>query len=334
MRIRTWIVGLSAFGALSALGGGIELLAWPTGNAYLPIELLQPTPFETFLVPGLLLTLVVGGSSLTCTVLAWRRSAFAIDATLFCGGVHTFWIVSEVALLQSLHWLHVVYALLGVALLGLGVRSAWREKKRRCQWVVAVTLGESIGYLGPTLVGVLSYGAIDDVGRIFAMAAAGLWEGLCLGAAQAWALPLDVNRRRFAGLTAVAASLVWASVMTMMVLMSASDEAPGPAATVGLLVAGCAALLSIGGAQWLELRHRHDQARSWVLWTGLAWLLALPLSFLPSPLVDEATPLPSHLGLWGSAGVLMAYVMALTTWQGVRRLATVRRAGSDTLRGD
>ncbi len=334
MPFRMWIVGLAAFGALSALGGGIELLAWPTGNAYLPIELLQPTPFETFLVPGLLLTLVVGGSSLVCSVLAWRRSAFAIDATLFCGGVHTFWIVSEVALLQSLHWLHVVYALLGATLIALGLLATWREKKRRCQWVVAVTLGESIGYLGPTLVGILTYDTIDDVGRIFAMAAAGLWEGLCLGAAQAWALPFDVNRGRYAALTAVAASLVWASVMTMMVLMSAGDGAPGPVASVGMLLTGCVALLSIGAAQWLELRRHCGHAETWVLWTALAWLLALPLSFLPSPLVDETTPLPVHLALWGSAGVLMAYVMALTTWQGVQRLATARRAGSASLRGD
>jgi hypothetical protein len=52
----------------------------------------------------------------------------------------------------------------------------------------------------------------------------------------------------------------------------------------------------------------------------LAWIVALPLSFTPAPFVDEATPLAPQVVLWGSAGLLMAHVMALITWQGARRM--------------
>jgi hypothetical protein len=77
------------------------------------------------------------------------------------------------------------------------------------------------------------------------------------------------------------------------------------------------ALFAIGGAQWIELRHHRVPARRWIGWTALAWLVALPLSFAPGPLVDETTPLAAHIVLWGCGGVLMAYVMALITWRGV-----------------
>ena len=79
--------------------------------------------------------------------------------------------------------------------------------------------------------------------------------------------------------------------------------------------------MAIGGLQWLELRVHVRRAAGWVAWTALAWTLALPLSFLPSPLVDEHTALPVHFVLWGTSGLAMAFVMALVTWQGARRLS-------------
>jgi hypothetical protein len=106
-----------------------------------------------------------------------------------------------------------------------------------------------------------------------------------------------------------------------LMLLGRGERVPAAAMIAVGLVAGVVGLVAIGGLQWLELRNRTSRATAWIAWTALAWALALPLSFLAGPFVDEHTPLPIHFVLWGSTGVMMAYVMALVTWQGVRRIA-------------
>jgi hypothetical protein len=121
---RRLVIGLAAFCSLTAIAGAVELVVWTKGNAYLPIALLEPTPFATFLVPGLLLGLVVGGSSLACAILSWRRASAAVDATLLAGGALSVWIFVESAMLNDQSWLQVLYGTLGVMLFGLGVLAA------------------------------------------------------------------------------------------------------------------------------------------------------------------------------------------------------------------
>lgn len=309
---RGLIIALAIVAAVSELAGATALLVWRNGSANQPLTLLDHTPFTSFVIPALLLGLVVGGTSIACAILVWRRAALAIDATVLAGGALTVWIVAEVALMRSFHPLHAMFGALGVALLALGARAAWSSGLRRHRWILTVTAAETIGYLAPTLTGVLTAKAgIEDERQSVAIVAAGFIEGLMLGAGQAWALPVAVRRGRYALLTSLGAGLVWASVMTMM------SVGPRPMLIAAVAIVGLGA---IGTMQWLELRHQAEHAWSWIPWTALAWTVALPLSFSPAPLVDESTPLPSHLVLWGCGGALMAYVMSLVTWQGAKRL--------------
>ena len=108
--------------------------------------------------------------------------------------------------------------------------------------------------------------------------------------------------------------------MCVVQLASAALVPPAVVIVAGAF-AGLLALGSIGTAQWIELRHHVPRAQRFIAWTAVAWLAALPLSFAPSPLVDESTPLATSIVLWSSSGGLMAFVMALVTWQGVRRVA-------------
>ncbi len=89
----------------------------------------------------------------------------------------------------------------------------------------------------------------------------------------------------------------------------------GPASMiVGSVLAATIGLTAIGGAQWIELRHVAN-AHRWIGWTALAWVVALPWSFLPGPAVDKSTPAVVHFALWSCAGALMAYTLAQVTWQ-------------------
>lgn len=295
------------------------MLVWPNGNRYLPLGLLNDTPFTSFVVPGWLLGVAVGGSALCAAIASIRNYTWWLDATLLAGGFSSGWIACELALLRTFSWLHVVYGGLGLALLTLGLRQTSTTTHLRRRWVAGVTLAESIGYLAPTLAGTLSVrwaAAHHPVG--WTLVVAGCIEGLCLGVGQVSLLPWKVNRPAYVAATTLAAGTVWAGVFAMM-----STVGTGPLKLPQWLTLGVAALVmlfAIGGAQWLVLRRVVARSFGWVGWTALAWAAALPLSFLPGPLVDETTPLSTHLVMWGCGGVLMAYVMAWITWLGVRAL--------------
>jgi hypothetical protein len=326
---RRLVIALSLFSTLSASAGGVELLVWSRGSKYVPIELLRNTPFHTFVVPGLILAGLIGGTSLISCLLAWRRSRAAVDATIVAGAALTIWIAAESAMFRQVVWLTFVYGALGLAMLALGVHAGWRSAEPRHRWLITVTAAETVGFLAPACAGIWSaragLGALPQTALVLA---AGLFEGASLGAGQALALPFRVRRSLYALLTALAAGWVWLCVMVPSValrsggvaLFRGSPVAVALAAGGGIVLAG-AALAAIGSAQWLELRHHAPRAHRWIGWTALAWALALPLSFTPGPFVDESTPIASHLVLWGCGGMLMAYVMATVTWQGVRRLA-------------
>lgn len=318
---RKLIIGLALFSAVSSIAGSIELVVWRTGNRYLPLALLEHTPFASFLVPGLLLGVAVGVPSLLCATLAWRRSRAAVDVTLLAGGALTVWIVAELAMMRGLHVLHGIYGGLGLLLLSLGVRAAWRSPLPRHRWMVLVTLAETAGFLVPACAGAVTASAgVSDRWQAAAVIASGLVEGLALGAGQAWAFPLPVRRTRYALLTALGAGIVWSTVMLLM-SMAKTESLPAAGVILGGIVTAIVGLTAVGACQLLELRRHSRNARRWIAWTALAWAVALPASFAPGPFVDESTPLWSTVVLWGCGGLVMAYVMTLITWQGARRLS-------------
>jgi hypothetical protein len=214
-------------------------------------------------------------------------------------------------------------------MLALGVYAGWRSGLPRHRWLIIVTAAEAVGFLVPACAGILSAKAgLRGLSQTALVVAAGLCEGASLGAGQALAFPFRVRRGRYALLTALAAGLVWLCVMVTSVAFQGGGVGVfrgGPLAlaiaVVGAIALAGVALVAIGGAQWIELRHHAPRASRWIAWTALAWALALPFSFLPGPFVDESTPIPSHVVLWACGGMLMAYVMANVTWQGLRHLA-------------
>jgi len=317
---RRLIASLAALAGVSATGGAAALFVWRAGSSFLPRSLIEHTPFKTFLIPSLLLGFMVGGTSLACAILVWRRSRAAVDAAVLAGGALTVWILAEMAMMRHVHWLHVTYGSLGVGILVHGAYAALRSKAPRPRWVLLVTMAETTGYMVPACTGILSARAgFDGPSMVVLLTAAGFLEGFALGVGQAWAIPLPVRKMRYALLTALGAGLVWLSVMLLISLVE-SKSVPFAFASVAGFMTVLVGLLAIGSSQWLELRHHVEVAHRWIPWTAAAWALALPFSFAPGPFVDESTPLAAHIVLWGCGGLLMAFVMAQTTWQGVDRL--------------
>jgi hypothetical protein len=105
-------VVVSLFQALSAVGGGIGMVV--ANGLSMPRSLLADSPFSTFVVPGLILAVVVGGTQTLASVrlLQRRPSAFVWSAVAGFGMV--IWIVAEVGFIHALGWAQLIYLVSGL----------------------------------------------------------------------------------------------------------------------------------------------------------------------------------------------------------------------------
>ena len=96
--VRIVLIILTGFLALTAFAGGIGLVA--NLNAP-PVEQLEGAPFKSFVVPGLSLFVIVGGSALLATILLVRRSRFGTLFATVAGIIIMFFEFVEVLVIGS-----------------------------------------------------------------------------------------------------------------------------------------------------------------------------------------------------------------------------------------
>ncbi|MDQ2755967.1 MAG: hypothetical protein M3Y71_05310 [Actinomycetota bacterium] len=121
-----------AFGAVSALAGLV--IAIPGGGAGFPVSELEGTPFTSFVVPGLLLGVVIGGTQLAAAVAVARSRGTGPLLAGVAGFGMLVWIFTELAMI-GYSVLQTVYFVLGLlelmlVLLLLGVVPPSRRRAR------------------------------------------------------------------------------------------------------------------------------------------------------------------------------------------------------------
>ncbi|WP_159466987.1 hypothetical protein [Dyadobacter sp. 3J3] len=129
---RNILIFLLGFLGAGALFGGAVLIISPTGELIgMPLSMLSPSPFHSFLLPGILLFLVLGVFPLFLIYALIQKvdSPFAEHFNLFKdmrwpwsfsiyqAFALIVWIQVEMVLLHAVHWLHTFYVFYGVAML-------------------------------------------------------------------------------------------------------------------------------------------------------------------------------------------------------------------------
>ena len=97
-RITLLVTG--AFVGLTAIGGGIALATGLEGDRF-PVAMLAGTPFDSYAVPGLLLSVVVGGSAAVATLVLLRNVQIGAVLAQVAGVVLMGWILGEIWLLEQ-----------------------------------------------------------------------------------------------------------------------------------------------------------------------------------------------------------------------------------------
>ncbi|MCU1597134.1 MAG: hypothetical protein JWQ47_873 [Glaciihabitans sp.] len=110
-RARSLLIVLLYFGALSAIGGGV--LGVVVNGAGVPLEYLRGTPFTSYLIPGLILGVVIGGTQGLAAITTQRQHPYSSIAATVAGFGMIIWIFVELAI-TGYSWLQTVYFALGV----------------------------------------------------------------------------------------------------------------------------------------------------------------------------------------------------------------------------
>lgn len=125
--LRIVLIALMSFGTASALLGAVMGVLFD--GAGVPVEYLTGSPFTSYLVPGLILGVVVGGSQAIAALALIRRARSALMSSAVAGFGMLIWIFAELAIIGEYSWLQTLYFSLGAlqvtamaALLGIAPR--------------------------------------------------------------------------------------------------------------------------------------------------------------------------------------------------------------------
>lgn len=125
----TLIIILLVVNGMGALSAGLGFILEPDGSAVgIPTSALQHSPFKDFLIPGMLLFVFNGLSSLLVLLLVARKHSKAPLFITAQGVILLVWITVQVIMLQAVHWLHVTFFLMGLVFL-TGVKVFGQNRK-------------------------------------------------------------------------------------------------------------------------------------------------------------------------------------------------------------
>jgi len=104
-----------AFTAITAIPCGVVLMIHPDNAFGLSITLLENSVFKNYFIPGLVLTVLVGGVNFTAFFINYRKHDSSFLWTLAAGIMDIGWIVVQIWVIHSFSWFQLLYLLIGFA---------------------------------------------------------------------------------------------------------------------------------------------------------------------------------------------------------------------------
>lgn len=103
--------------ALNAFAGGYYALSGAEG---VPTEWLNGSPFRDYFIPGLILTIVIGGAFLTAAIAVFAHSRIARLATFTAVLIVLTWLGVQLAIIGYVSWMQPTTAIVAIVILVIG----------------------------------------------------------------------------------------------------------------------------------------------------------------------------------------------------------------------
>ncbi len=116
--MKTLLDILLFFVAITALISGVIIILYPDGSMMqMSTDLLKTSPFKTFLIPGIVLTVFVGGSSAVALVLNILKNKRRYEWAIAAGVMTCGWVIVQMVLINIFFWLQFVYLGIGILMI-------------------------------------------------------------------------------------------------------------------------------------------------------------------------------------------------------------------------
>src|SRR5580765_3049008 len=126
--MKTLLFVMVSFITITSILSGLMMISNPDGKMLsLSLSLLDGTPFKNFLIPGIFLTALVGGTNLFALFFNIKRSSNRYNWAMAGGFVINGWIIAQMILIHAAHWLHFLYLATGILniLLAYQLKGKW-----------------------------------------------------------------------------------------------------------------------------------------------------------------------------------------------------------------
>ena len=122
-KVKIYAIVLLFFNSASAMFGGLGLIIDPSGETMqMPIEFLKNSPFENFLIPGIILFTVNGIFNLLVGINGIKKKQIFPILTILCGLFLVIWLSVQIMIIKDFYApLHAPYYSVGIALIILGL---------------------------------------------------------------------------------------------------------------------------------------------------------------------------------------------------------------------
>lgn len=109
-----YLIYLHFFIGVGALFGGLAGITNPHDPLGIPVDLLEGSPFNSYLIPSLILFFVIGLGNIVSGVTAVKNSKYQgyISSVFFWALM--IWIVVQCIIISTVDFLHVLYFTLGL----------------------------------------------------------------------------------------------------------------------------------------------------------------------------------------------------------------------------
>lgn len=116
------------FVGIGAVFGGIGGILNPYGFMGITTEILKKGPFDTFMVPGIFLFLVIGVGNILTGLMMSKDFKYQGYMSGIFSTILVFWIVIQCFFLQSIAVLHVIYLFIGCVQGLLSIHNLYQKK--------------------------------------------------------------------------------------------------------------------------------------------------------------------------------------------------------------
>ncbi|HTL07715.1 MAG TPA: hypothetical protein VL307_05640 [Chitinophagaceae bacterium] len=126
--MRGLLLTLTSIVGVTSLLCGALMIYRPDGHLFqLSVSLLKNSPFRNFLIPGIILFAVVGGTNAVATVALLTHRKHAANSALLAGICLCGWVLVQMWITAVFFWLQFVYlaAGLGILLLAFQTKKKW-----------------------------------------------------------------------------------------------------------------------------------------------------------------------------------------------------------------